>query len=206
MPSVFTKIIDGEIPARFIWKDDRCVAFLTINPIRPGHTLVVPRREVNHWIDLEPGELDHLMRSAQAIGKAIEKAYRPPKVGMMLAGLEVPHVHVHLVPIRGESDLEFRNADPNPDPAALDEVARLLKERSDLRVFVVGHTDMQGSLDHNMNLSRERARAVVVVLANDYGIAESRLEGHGVGPLAPQASNASDGGRALNRRVVLVAR
>lgn len=90
--------------------------------------------------------------------------------------------------------------------AALKEVSALLTSRPDLSLYVVGHTDMQGNLSHNMSLSAGRANAVVAALTKDYGIEASRLEGHGVGPLAPQASNQSDGGRAKNRRVVLVAR
>lgn len=89
---------------------------------------------------------------------------------------------------------------------ALAEMAKLLKSRSDLAVYVVGHTDMQGSLAHNKALSEDRATAVVDALAQDYGIDRARMSGHGVGPLAPQASNSSDAGRAQNRRVVLVAR
>ena len=88
----------------------------------------------------------------------------------------------------------------------LDRIAVTLNEHPTTTVNVVGHTDMQGSLMHNMSLSRGRAEAVAQALASDYGIEPTRLEGHGVGPLAPQASNASDGGRAKNRRVVLVAR
>lgn len=89
---------------------------------------------------------------------------------------------------------------------ALVEVAKLLAARAGLKVYVVGHTDMKGSLAHNMGLSKGRAKAVVTALVKQYGVAANRLEGHGVGPLAPQASNAGDNGRAKNRRVVLVAR
>ena len=90
--------------------------------------------------------------------------------------------------------------------AALQEVARLLTSRPDLQVYVVGHTDMQGSLAHNQTLSEHRAVAVVDELAKNYAIDRTRMSGHGVGPLAPQASNSNDSGRAKNRRVVLVAR
>lgn len=128
MASVFTRIIEGELPGRFVWKDDVCVAFLTINPIRPGHTLVVPREEVEGWLDLDLGTWEHLNRVSKAIGTAIDRAYRPAKVGLMLAGLEVPHVHVHLVPIDSLEDLEFANADPSPDPAALDEAADAIRQ------------------------------------------------------------------------------
>ncbi len=127
MASVFTRIIDGELPATFVWRDDRCVAFLSINPLRPGHVLVVPREEVEHWIDLDPGTWAHLTEVSQRIGAALDRAYRPAKVGLMLAGLEVPHVHVHVVPIDGVHDLDFANADPDPDPAALDEAAERIR-------------------------------------------------------------------------------
>jgi diadenosine tetraphosphate (Ap4A) HIT family hydrolase len=123
VPTVFTRIINGELPGRFVHTDDRCVAFLSINPMRPGHTLVVPRVEVDHWIDLDADEWAHLTAVARQLGTAIERAYRPAKVGMMLAGLEVPHAHIHLVPIDGMHDLDFDNAEQDPDPAALDEAA-----------------------------------------------------------------------------------
>lgn len=123
MASVFSKIIDGELPGRFVWRDDRCVAFLSINPLRPGHVLVVPRDEVEHWIDLDAELWAHLNGVSTVIGKALDSEYRPAKVGLMLAGLEVPHVHIHLVPIDGVHDLDFANADTDPDPAALDAAA-----------------------------------------------------------------------------------
>lgn len=90
--------------------------------------------------------------------------------------------------------------------AALEELAKLLQRRPDLKVFVVGHTDLQGSFDHNLTLSRNRAAAVVAGLVDNYGVSRDRMEGHGVGPLAPQATNSNEAGRAQNRRVVLVAR
>lgn len=121
MPTLFTRIIDGDIPARFVWKDDRCVAFLTIAPIRRGHVLVVPREEIDHWLDA-PAELSHhLLDVARTIGRAIETVYRPERVGLMVAGLEVPHLHIHVLPIDGLADLSFANADPNIAPELLDE-------------------------------------------------------------------------------------
>src|SRR6266536_5093 len=105
MASIFTQIIEGALPARFVWKDERCVAFLTIHPLRPGHTLVVPRAEVDHWLDLPSETVGHLMSVAQKLGRAIDRAFRPAKVGLMIAGLEVPHTHLHLIPIRELSDL-----------------------------------------------------------------------------------------------------
>lgn len=119
MPSVFTRIIAGELPAHFVWRDERCVAFLSINPLRPGHTLVVPRAEIDHWIDLDNETLATLMRVARTIGRAQQTAYQPTKVGMLVAGLEVPHVHVHVSPIDGLHDMDFANVGPNPGDGAL---------------------------------------------------------------------------------------
>jgi histidine triad (HIT) family protein len=119
-------IINGDLPGRFVYRDDRCVAFLTIEPLSPGHTLVVPIEEVDHWIDLEPGLASHLFTVAQRIGRAIDVVYRPTRVGLIIAGLEVPHVHLHVVGIHHESDLNFANADRSPDPEVLDEAATQL--------------------------------------------------------------------------------
>lgn len=128
MATVFTKIINGELPGRFVWRDDTCVAFLSINPLKPGHVLVVPRVEVEHWIDLDLGTWEHLTRVAKAIGSALDRGYQPAKVGLMLAGLEVPHVHIHVVPINDVHDLDFAQADPDPDPAELDLAADTVRE------------------------------------------------------------------------------
>ena len=127
MPSVFTRIIEGELPGRFVYDDEKCVAFLSINPLKPGHTLVVPRVEVEHWIDLDPASWQHLTAVSQRIGQALQRAYEPAKVGMMLAGLEVPHVHVHLVPIEGMHDLDFANVEASPDPDALDRAQQTVR-------------------------------------------------------------------------------
>ncbi len=137
MPTIFTRIIDGELPGRFVWRDDVCVAFLSINPLRPGHTLVVPRAEVDHWIDLEAGVAAHLMGVAQEIGKAVQDGFAPTRIGLMIAGLEVPHVHLHVVPIDGVHDLDFDNADKDPQPADLDAAAE--RVRSALRARGATH-------------------------------------------------------------------
>lgn len=129
MPTVFTRIITGEWPGRFVWRDERCVAFLSINPLRPGHTLVVPIEEVDHWLDLDLDLMHHLTDVSHEIAQAQRAIWSPEKVGFMIAGLEVPHVHIHLVPIWGPSDLDFAHAEQDPDPAALDEAhARLQAE------------------------------------------------------------------------------
>ena len=128
MSSVFTRIIEGELPSHMVWRDDRCVAFLSINPLRHGHTLVVPILEVDHWLDLDPDLAAHLMVVAQRIGSAQQAAFQPLRVGLMVAGLEVPHVHLHVLPIWGVADLDFANADLSPDPASLAEAAAALRE------------------------------------------------------------------------------
>ena len=110
MATLFTKIIDGEIPATFVLKDSKCVAFMSINPLREGHTLVVPRMEVDHWIDCPDDLRNHLFSIAQQIGEAQHQVYRPAKVGLMIAGLEVPHLHIHVVPMDSVRDLDFANA------------------------------------------------------------------------------------------------
>ena len=125
--TIFTQIIDGKLPARFVWKDQQCVVFLSNRPLRPGHALVVPREEVDHWVDLEPSLLAHLMDTAQAIGKAQMAGFKPVRIGMVIAGLEVPHCHLHVVPIRGMQDLDFANQDPDPDPQVMDDAANAIR-------------------------------------------------------------------------------
>jgi histidine triad (HIT) family protein len=125
--SLFTKIIRGELPGRFLWRDERAVAFLTIAPLRPGHTLVVPIEEIDHWLDAEPELMQHLTLVAQKIGQAVQRTFEPEKVGLMIAGLEVRHVHLHVVPIQSLGDLDFAKADANASPAALDAAAERLR-------------------------------------------------------------------------------
>jgi diadenosine tetraphosphate (Ap4A) HIT family hydrolase len=127
MATVFTKIIEGEIPGRFVWRDDRAVAFLTIAPITPGHVLVVPIEEVDHWVDLDSDLAAHLMRVAREVGRAQMQVFEPRRVGMIIAGLEVPHCHLHLVPINQEAELSFSRADHDPDQSALDDAAERLR-------------------------------------------------------------------------------
>jgi histidine triad (HIT) family protein len=128
MATLFTKIIHGELPGRFVWRDDRCVAFLSINPLKPGHTLVVPIAEVDHWVDLPADLMTHLTAVSHEIARAQQAIWSPVKVGLMIAGLEVPHVHLHIVPIWSVNDLDFARADQSPDPAELDDAAVRLNE------------------------------------------------------------------------------
>ncbi|WP_373047246.1 HIT family protein [Vulgatibacter sp.] len=127
MPTLFTRIIDGELPGRFVWKDDEVVAFMTIAPVKPGHVLVVPRQEIDHWIDMPEALAHRVMTVSQIVGKAIEKAFSPERVGVMVAGLEVPHVHIHLIPIDAIADLDFSKQDRSPDPAQLDQAAEKVR-------------------------------------------------------------------------------
>lgn len=127
LASIFTRIIDGELPGRFVWRDEQAVAFLTAEPLKPGHTLVVPRQEVDHWLDLPPELAAHLMRVAQSVGRGIQRAFRPAKVGLVILGLEVRHVHLHLSPIDGMRDLDFAQADRKPDVKAMDAAAERLR-------------------------------------------------------------------------------
>lgn len=127
MPTLFSRIIDGELPGRFVWRDDLCVAFLSIAPIRPGHTLVVPVAEIDHWLDLEPATAAHLMTVAQQVGRAQMTAFAPARIGLIIAGLEVPHCHVHVIPIDSEGDLRFDRADADATPESLDAAAEALR-------------------------------------------------------------------------------
>jgi diadenosine tetraphosphate (Ap4A) HIT family hydrolase len=127
MSTVFTKIIDGELPARFVWADDRAVAFLSVNPLAPGHTLVVPRAEVDHWVDAPPELLAHLTAVAHAIGDAVRRVWAPPRVGLLVAGFEVPHLHLHVFPAAGMATYDFANAARGVDAAEQDGYADALR-------------------------------------------------------------------------------
>jgi histidine triad (HIT) family protein len=127
MASLFTRIIDGELPGRFVYRGERTVAFLTIAPIRPGHVLVVPRVEVDDWLDLSVADHEDLFAAAHLVGSAVRAAFPCRRVALLAVGLEVPHVHLHLIPIDRESDVDFAQADPGVSAAALDEVAKRVR-------------------------------------------------------------------------------
>ncbi|WP_272150093.1 HIT family protein [Tenacibaculum aiptasiae] len=107
MASIFTKIVSGEIPSYKIAEDENYFAFLDINPNAKGHTLVIPKREENKLFDLSKEEYDGLMSFSYRVAKAIEKTIPCKRVGMSIIGLEVPHVHVHLIPLNAMSDIQF---------------------------------------------------------------------------------------------------
>jgi len=127
MATVFTKIINGELPGRFVYEDDDIVAFLTIAPITEGHTLVVPRAEIDQWQNLEPAVFGRVMEVSQLIGKAVCKAFDAERAGVIIAGLEVPHLHVHVFPAYNLSDFGFANADQDPSQESLDEAQAKIK-------------------------------------------------------------------------------
>ena len=133
MPSVFTMIINRDLPGRFVYEDDRVVAFLTIEPMTPGHTLVVPRAEVDKWQDVEPDLFNHVMAVSQRIGKAVCAAFGADRAGVIIAGLEVPHLHVHVFPAFNLADFGFAHVDRNPSPESLDQAqTRIIAALADL--------------------------------------------------------------------------
>lgn len=127
MATVFTKIINGELPGRFVYEDDEVVGFLTIEPMTQGHTLVVPRAEIDQWQDIDTPVFGRVMAVAQRIGKAVCAAFDAERAGLIIAGLEVPHLHVHVFPARNLSDFGFANVDRNPSPESLDEAQAKIK-------------------------------------------------------------------------------
>jgi diadenosine tetraphosphate (Ap4A) HIT family hydrolase len=138
MPTIFTRIIDGELPGTFVWRDERAVAFMSINPLARGHVLVVPTAEVEHWIDLDPADARHLFDVAQVIGVAQAAAFDCLRVGLIVAGYEVPHTHVHVIPTNSMSELNFANAAASVEPAELESAAEAI--RAQLRA--AGHDEV----------------------------------------------------------------
>lgn len=121
MATLFTKIINRELPGRFVYEDDEVVAFLTIEPMTQGHTLVVPRAEIDQWQDVDGAVFARVMAVGQRIGKAVCRAFDTERAGLIIAGLEVPHLHVHVFPTRSLGDFGFANVERNPAPESLDE-------------------------------------------------------------------------------------
>ena len=128
LASVFTRIMAGELPARLVHEDERCIALLASTPLRPGHVLVVPREEIDHWLDLPPDLASHVFATAGIVGRAIARTVPCEKVALVVAGIETRHAHLHLVPIDALEDLDFARQDRDPDPAAMDDVASRIRE------------------------------------------------------------------------------
>ncbi|WP_336249575.1 HIT family protein [Stomatohabitans albus] len=126
MSTVFTKIINRELPGRFIYEDDVCVVFLTIEPLTPGHCLVVPRAEIPTWLELDDPTRNHLFAVAQRMGRAVTTAFGSPMAALIIAGFDVPHTHLHVVGAANADQLHFAHA-TNPGDAALDDAAERLR-------------------------------------------------------------------------------
>lgn len=138
MATLFTRIIDGEIPGRFVWSDEVCVAFLTIGPLQLGHTMVVPRAEVDHWVDLDAQTAAHCFEVARLIGRAQQAEFGAARIGLMIEGYEIPHAHIHVWPSQSPADFNPRNVLGDVADADMDDAARRLRTR--LRQS--GHTDV----------------------------------------------------------------
>ena len=110
MASIFTKIISGELPCYKIYEDEKVLSFLALDQVNLGHTLVICKEEINHWTEVPPEIYAHLHKVSQKIGKAILKASGAPRIGQMVAGFEVPHYHLHLIPAWSIPDLDFKRA------------------------------------------------------------------------------------------------
>ena len=131
MASVFTLIMEGKIPGNFVWQDDLVVAILTIQPIREGHVLVIPRVEVDQWTDLPVNVMSHLTAVSHKIALALKQGFPCKRIGMMIAGLEVPHTHIHLVPMDSMDDLSFsfaKNADAESLKVTAEKIRQLLQQ------------------------------------------------------------------------------
>ena len=127
MSTIFTKIIQREIPCHLIAEDDRFMAFLDVMPLVEGHTLVIPKQEIDYIFDLDPELLGDLMKFAQTIAPAIKKAIPCKRVGVAVIGLEVPHAHVHLVPMNRMMDINFSQEKLKPSQESLAQTAELIR-------------------------------------------------------------------------------
>lgn len=127
MGSVFSAIINGDLPGRFVWEDEDVVAFLTIAPVTQGHTLVVPREEVDQWQDVDGVIWNKVMDVARIVGQAVRPAFDAPRAGLLIAGLEVPHLHLHVFPAYDLGDFNISNAEQNPSQESLEEAQAKLK-------------------------------------------------------------------------------
>lgn len=129
MATIFTKIVNGEIPCYKIAEDDRFFAFLDINPMTKGHTLVIPKTEKDYIFDLDEATYSALMLFAKKVSHAIEKAIPCKRIGVAVIGLEVPHAHVHLIPINQESDMNFKNPKLKLSVEEMNEIAEHIRQK-----------------------------------------------------------------------------
>lgn len=126
MPSLFSRVLAGELPSEIVYADDVCGVFLSIAPVAPGHALVVPRREVDAWLEAEDGLLTHLTLVARTVGRGQQAAFGCPRVGLLIAGFEVLHLHLHVLPATDMAALDITRAVP-VDPAELVAPGRALR-------------------------------------------------------------------------------
>lgn len=124
MATIFSKIAAGEIPSYKIAEDNEFFAFLDINPIAKGHTLVIPKKEVDYLFDIDDELLQRYIVFAKKVAKAMKKAIPSKRIGMTVMGLEVPHAHIHLIPMNGESDMNFSNKKLSLTPEEFEEIAK----------------------------------------------------------------------------------
>ncbi|MEI6198932.1 MAG: HIT family protein [Actinomycetota bacterium] len=127
MTTVFTRIIEGQIPGTFVYRDSLCVAFLSINPLADGHLLVVPIEEIDHWVDMSPELSSHMFAVSHRISRAMYDAFPCTRVGLIIAGYEINHCHIHLIPTDTMEDLNFANAAPSVERSVLEAHADLLR-------------------------------------------------------------------------------
>ncbi|MFF1251293.1 HIT family protein [Pseudarthrobacter sp. NPDC058329] len=128
MSTLFTRILNGEIPGRFVWRENDVAAFLTTGPLADGHTLVVPTEEVDRWTDAPPETLARVMEVARRIGAVQVDVFGAARAGLIVAGYEINHLHVHVWPSRSMAEFNFATADQNPDPEVLDANAEKLRQ------------------------------------------------------------------------------
>lgn len=131
MASIFTRIVQREIPAYIICEDENFLAFLDINPLAKGHTLVIPKIEVDYIFDLEPKVLSGLFLFAQKVARAIDRWSDAERIGVAVIGLEVPHAHIHLVPINGIHDIEFSKPKLQLTPEQFSSIAEEIAKNLD---------------------------------------------------------------------------
>jgi len=127
VPTLFTKIINGDIPARFAYRDDLCVVFMSINPITTGHALVVPVQEIDQWTDLPEELSQHLFLIASNIGNAQKRAFGCERAGLIVAGFEVDHCHIHVIPTNSIDDLSVANATAHVEGQMLQDACDKIK-------------------------------------------------------------------------------
>lgn len=127
--TIFSRIIAGEIPSYKVAENDKFFAFLDINPVNWGHTLVVPKKETDYIFDIEDEDLAEMMIFSKKVAKAIKEAIPCRKVGVTVLGLEVPHAHIHLVPLQKEGDMDFKNKISDPDPARMKELCEAIASK-----------------------------------------------------------------------------